>query len=505
MIKYVTTLNDIVGSHVQYYLYSKLNVTQETLGAISLDSMILADMSKSGCEELILDDSEESDYRLTIFISNTATAKYASIGSIIFVVDSTPIGYFNLPKIVNIKQSTHYEFVITFDQIECNVTNMVISTDITKYNPNMISDKNMDYRVDHKVLAINEYNSYTKEYKKNRVNEVVPTETNPRFSSVGGVFQYKNRLMNWATQFVNEKTIDDTIIGAKFLYGKELTSLIMWSSNAVYKFKNIFSRGMTLSQVTLTSNQLRDLTTDEPQPILDCGDNSILIGTPQSFRVLAIDWTTLNLFDYRREIKNACYYIDNLDNELNIIDHYEQTYNPDNIRTSITREHWIQLASDEEVAFNLAQYRRYLANYRDTFVFEKISRNELDGVLILGGGGIGANIGKSELQAMPVGIPEGYDFYELIEQGKLKFEFLSTSLIRMYAEGDGEDPYIFDNLISADINEFKAYDTLQALRSRLRFLRLTSDSVTTRDRLVFGDGIVFKFRANSGVTTIKQL
>jgi hypothetical protein len=130
----------------------------------------------------------------------------------------------------------------------------------------------------------------------------------------------------------------------------------------------------------------------------------------------------------------------------------------------------------------------------------------LNGFIILGGGGMGANVGLTELQAAPVGLPDDINFYDLIAQDKIKFEFLSTSLIRMYAESeDSDNPYIFDNIIFSELKDFKCYNTLEALRSRLRFIRVTSSIVSKSDKLVFGDRIAFKFSYDGTYTTITQI
>jgi hypothetical protein len=512
MIKYITTLNDIIGSHVKYFLYSKLNVTQNSLGRITLNDMIPADMSKSRCRD-IMDSDEEGDYILDVIVSDTNTAKYASVGSLIFVVDQTPIGYYNFPKMVNIKQSINYHFRIKFDQIACSVSNMVISTDLVKYNPNIIQDKGWDSRIDHSILEISDYNSYTPAYKKNRINELVPTDSNPRFTSLGGVFQYKDHLMNWATNFIKGRRLEAEIKGAKFIYGKEMTSLILWNDNRVFKYTDIHSERMELltkripdSMLNITYKNSSGESVTEQGTIFDCGQNMILIGTPQLFKVITINWNNLNLFDYSRIISNTRYYIDNLDNDINIINKFNERFDPNNIRTSVTKGNWVTLSADASVAFSLAQYGKYMANYRDTFVLEKIDYGNLNGLIILGGGGIGANIGITDLQAPPVGIPEGYEFYDLIEQGKLRFEFLSTSLIRMYAESeDANKPYLFDNIIFSELRDFKCLDTLEALKTKLRFIRVTSSIVSKSDKLVFGDRIAFKFSFDGTYTTITQI
>lgn len=499
MIKYLTTLNDIVGSHVKYYMYSKLTVSQANIGSITLNNLLPADMTLSSCRQVSGD-----TYELVVQVNNTGEKNYPTIGSIIFVVDDTLVGYYNLPKLVSIKQSTNYQFKIRFDQVECNITNMVISTDIIKHNPNLVPSEK-DYRFDHEVLELDDYNSYAMIYKRERIGEVIPTDSNPRFSSVGGVFQYKSDLMNWSTRFVSTHTIPAAVVGAKFLYEKDTTSLILWTRNTIYRYVNIFD---TASHKTL-SVPPSYLGTDG---IIDCSKNMVITNTFTNPKLLLINWTgTPSITDLGRALTDVRFYVDGLDNDINMLDDTPDTsdeiqhrFNPDRIRTSITRSNWYQTAADAEVALNLAAYGKYLANYRDTFILQKISNNKRDGIIVLGIGGIGANIGLAETQVAPVGLADGYDFYDLIDEDKVKFQFLSTSMIRMYAKDDSGN-LILDNIIRMSANDFSVQSTRDALRGKLRFMRITATPMDDATDLIFGDGIVLKVVVSGSTTKITQL
>lgn len=476
MIKYITTLDDIIGPNTDYYLYNKLNVTNSSLGDLTLNSLLPTasrdDDASVGCIE---SPDKPDTYVLTVVVNNTQDLKYSKVGSIIFVYDSTPIGYYNFDNIINIAQSDRYKFVITFNCVEKSVTKFTVSTELNKFNPNISTDAELSKLTEESML-VTDYGSYDTIYKQRKIRSTIPHTDSYRFNSYGGVFLFRKNLLNWATSFIEEHQIEDDIVDGRLLYG-DTTSLLLWSEHTLYRYLDIFDDSLSFSSVTL----------DEYQ-ILDCGGNYIIVRSPDdpdSYRVLSVSWTNGKIIDYKRVISDCKFYIDNLDGDLNVVD--GENFRTEAIRTSCTRNNWVSLVGDSLTISALATYGKYLASYRSTFVLQLLDKGRVNGLLIFGAGGTGAVVGTDVNQAHPVIKDPSIDFNKLVEDDKLEFEFLSETLVRMYYMENGVVK--FDNMIECSADYMNVIATTHYLQKGLSFIRVTHRPIYTSDKYIFGDHI----------------
>ena len=497
MIKYITTLDDIIGPNTSYYLYSKLNVTNNILGDLTINELVPTTSRLDDPEVGCIESPDRPDtYVLTIVVNNTKDLKYSKVGSVIFVYDATPIGYFNFDNIVNIAQSDKYKFVITFNTVEKVITKFEISTELNKFNPNISRDADLS-RLSEESMLITDYGSYDTIYKQRKIKSTIPQSDNYRFNSYGGVFLYKKNLLNWATRFIEEVEIADEIVGGRLIYG-EYTSLILWSKSTLYRFQDVFDTTQTPDSVEVTGHE-----------ILDCGGDYIVVRELEKettiYKLLTVSWINGRIVDYKRNIQNCKYYIDNLDGDLNVVD--EINFNTIAIRTNCTKENWISLVGDSFTIASIATYGKYLASYRNTFILQLLDKGKVNGLLIFGAGGTGAIVGLDVNQIPPIIKDETIKFNELVENDKLKFEFLSETLIRMYYMENGV--YKLDNMIECSTEYMNVVTTTHYLQKGLKFMRVTHRPIYTSDKFIFGDHVGFSLTKDNKdgnvITKINQL
>lgn len=466
MIEYITTLDDLFNDITEYYLNSRNDLTISDLNDIPMSDLTLTTHQ--------INKESKSSIKLVLDVTTNGSLE---VGSIVFVAGNTPIGFYNLEEIIDISQSKHYKFDIDISVLYKDFKSLVISTQLDKYNPNRV--ESYKYQIDYDPLQNNDLLSYTEEHKKMKLKKHLPTSSNYYFRPIGGVMLREDYLMNWVTQLSEGIEIPEEIVGARFIYRTDITSLAAWSKKKIYYISNIFSS---------KEYKVADISTlasiNEDDYILECGSNYVLVAQGDSVRVLSTDWSevTTPIYDYNRVITDCRIFIDGLDGCLNVDDKSISDINK-SLRTNCTKKYWRELASSLANSIDTIHAGRYLANYRSTFIFQLTELDEVTGILILGLGGIGAVINDSDIPGIS-------------NTESLKFEFLSESLIRVYNDS-------FDKLIQCG-ESWTIDDTRELLTTDLNFIRVTFEPITS-GKLVFGDRIAISIKFVNNKTIIKQI
>lgn len=471
MIKYVTTIEDILSDTTEYYLYDRLNIGLREITEMTLNEISPTKTRKEDPTVGCIVHPDNPGYFLIRIVVDTRKVDLEKMGSIVFVQSGSIIGYYNFDNYVDVHQSSEYIIEITFNFITKEVSNFRLSSELYKYNPN--SDKESSaHLLNSDSLLISDYNAYSTIYKSRKARTLSPDTGNVKFNAYGGVFLFDSVQLNFASNFVVPKVVTDDLVGARLLYSNELTSLILWSGTRLYYYKDIFTEG-EFSSVELEGT------------ILDCSDKYIIVQKEDHLNVMTVNWKSGKILDYSRKLVDCDFYIDNLLGTLNVVQ--EGILDTTRIRTLSTRTNWTHLIGGVFMTEVLTSYGSYLGSYKTTFILEHLNKGEVSGIIIIGAGSVGAVVGIDLDLMNPIFREEGYSFVDLIKERKLNFEFLNNQVVRMYYYEGGKP--ILDNIIYCDSTNYGIEDTITSLTNKLNFLRITGEVISKEDKLVFGNNI----------------